>query len=71
MVRGERGRAAPQRGERDNDFNITKICLKALAGGVLEWGFGATCRSVVEARFADFKVDPVSILSAGLLKFVS
>ncbi len=65
------GRAAPQRGERDNDFNITKIGLKALAGGVLEWGFGATCRSVVEARFDDFKVDPVSILSAGLLKFVS
>ena len=30
------------------DFNITKIYLKAFAGGVLEWGFGATCRSVVE-----------------------
>ncbi len=27
---GERGRAAPQRGERDKDFNITKICLKLL-----------------------------------------
>ena len=30
------------------DFNITKIYLKAFAGGVLEWGFGATCRSIVE-----------------------
>jgi len=27
------------------DFNITKICLKAFAGGVLEW---PTCKSVVE-----------------------
>ena len=30
VVKGERGRAAPQRGERDKDFNITKICLKLL-----------------------------------------
>ncbi len=30
------------------DFNITKICLKAFAGGVLEWGFGPICKSVVE-----------------------
>ena len=30
------------------DFNITKIYLKAFAGGVLEWGFGPTCRTTVE-----------------------
>jgi len=36
------------------NFNITKICLKAFAGGVLEWGFGATCRSVVEDEGAAY-----------------
>ncbi len=30
------------------DFNITEICLRAFGGGVLEWGFGPTSRSVVE-----------------------
>ena len=36
------------------DFNITKICLKAFAGGVLEWGFGATCRTTVEDEGAAY-----------------
>ncbi len=36
------------------DFNITKICLKAFAGGVLEFGFGATCKSVVEDDLAAY-----------------
>ena len=30
------------------DFNIAKTCLKAFAGGVLQWGFGPASRSVVE-----------------------
>jgi len=36
------------------EFNINKICLKAFAGGVLEWGFGPTCRSVVENEGAAY-----------------
>ena len=36
------------------NFNITKICLKAFAGGVLEWGFGATCRTTVEDEGAAY-----------------
>ena len=36
------------------NFNITKICLKAFAGGVLELGFGATCRTTVEDEGAAY-----------------
>ncbi len=34
------------------DFNITKICFRAFAGDVLEWGFGPTCKAVVEWKLA-------------------
>ena len=30
------------------DFNITKICLEAQPGGVLEWGYGPAGTTVVE-----------------------
>ncbi len=47
---GERGRAAPQRGERDKDFNITKICSCRRCLGVGLWGdLQECCRGKVSA----------------------
>ncbi len=36
------------------DFSITKICLKAFTGGILEIGFGPTCKTVVENKGAAY-----------------
>ena len=52
------------------DFNITKICLKFFAGGVLEWGMGPTCESAGRwsQPFRSFRKSPRCTLCRSLRK---
>ncbi len=43
-----------ERQQLAKDFNITKICMRTFAGGVLEWGYGPTCEGVVEDEGAAY-----------------